>query len=56
MPLHGGGLVALPGPTRKVNRLTNAKAGHHIQIITAYPASLEMMIATSSHHGSIVSA
>jgi hypothetical protein len=34
--------------------LTKAEAGHHIRVITAYPASLEMIIATGSHHSSII--
>jgi len=38
-----------------VNRLTETEAGHHIQVITTYLASLEMIIATSSHHSSIIS-
>jgi hypothetical protein len=34
---------------------TKAEAGYHVQVVAAYPTSLEMIIATSSHHSSIIS-
>jgi hypothetical protein len=40
---------------QKVNRLTKTEAGHYIQVITTYLVSLEMIIATGSHHSSIIS-
>jgi hypothetical protein len=39
-----------------LKRLTKTEAGHHIQVITAYPASLEMIIAAGSHHSSFANA
>ena len=39
----------------KLERSTKTEAGHDIQVVTAYPASLEMVIATGSHHSSVIS-
>jgi hypothetical protein len=35
---------------------SKAEAGHYIKVITAYPASLEMIIAAGSHHSSFANA
>jgi hypothetical protein len=34
---------------------TKAEAGHYIQVIAAYLASLQMIIATSGYHSGIIS-
>jgi hypothetical protein len=39
-----------------LKRSTKTETGHYIQVIIAYLARLEMIIATSSHHSSITNA
>ena len=46
----------IPLGTERQNGLTEAEAGHYIQVIGAYLAGFEMIIATRGHHGSIISA
>jgi hypothetical protein len=37
-------------------RLAKTEAGYYVQVITAYLASLEVIITTGSHHSSIINA
>lgn len=38
------------------NRLSKAETGYYIQVISTALASLEMIVATGSYHGRIISA
>jgi len=46
---------AFPSLVTKADRSAETEAGHNIQVITVRLASLKMIIATGSHHSSIVS-